>query len=247
MNWKLFSMLLVASAFACQSAAAADLYRPASLKDETAAPPAAIWSGLYVGGHVGLATGNTTGSVPGIPPPFNAITNTDYDMNGAMWGGHVGYNFQFNRYVLGVEGTFDGTSLEGDTSCVIFLSCHREADWIGTIVARAGFLATPNTLIYGMGGIAWGKLNTDVKIGGFNILSGDDVHTGWTAGVGIEQAFNDRISARIEYAHVDLGDETTGLHVAGGLGGGFFGGSIPDRTDAEFDMIRLGVGYKLPK
>ena len=230
MNWKLFAMLLIASAFACQAASAADLYRPASLKDEVAAPPAAIWSGLYVGGHVGLATGNTTGGIPGFPP-----SNTDYDMNGAMWGGHVGYNFQFNRYVLGVEGTFDGTSLDGDTSCVLFMSCHREADWIGTIVARAGFLVTPNTLIYGMGGIAWGKLKTKVSIPifGGGALSGDETHTGWTAGVGIEQAFTDRISARIEYAHVDLGEETTTLNAGGG--GGF--GGIPDRTDAEFDMM----------
>jgi outer membrane immunogenic protein len=235
MNCKLLSILLVASAFACQAAAAADLYRPASLKDEVAPPsPASNWSGLYVGGHVGLSTGNTTGGVPGVP-----FTNTDYDMNGGMWGGHVGYNFQFNRYVLGIEGTFDGTNLNGDTSCLVIASCHREADWIGTIVGRAGFLVTPNTLIYGMGGIAWGKLDTDVKFFGFNALSGDDVHTGWTAGLGIEQAFTDRISARIEYAHVDLGDETTTLHPPGG------GGGPPDRIDAEFDMIRLGVSYKL--
>jgi outer membrane immunogenic protein len=236
----LIAVLCVAGAFACQSAVAADLYYPPSLKDEPIPPPVTTWRGLYIGGHVGLATGQTEGGIPGLPPgPIANFFSTDYDMNGAMWGGHVGYNFQFNKYVVGVEGTFDGTNLEGDTSCVIFLSCHREADWIGSVVGRAGFLVTPNTLIYGMGGIAWGKLNTDVKIGGLNILSGDDVHTGWTAGLGVEQAFSDRITARIEYAHVDLGDETTTLTSPGG------GFTVPDRTSAEFDMLRLGVSVKL--
>jgi outer membrane immunogenic protein len=230
----LIAVLCVAGAFACQSAVAADLYYPPSLKDEAPLPPVTNWKGLYIGGHVGLATGQTEGGVPGAP-----FTNTDYDINGAMWGGHVGYNFQFNRYVVGVEGTFDGTNLEGDTTCVLILNCRREADWIGTVVGRAGYLVTPNTLIYGMGGVAWGKLNTDVSILGFKFLSGDEVHTGWTAGAGIEQAFGDRITARIEYAHVDLGDETTTLRLVGG------GSSLPDRTNAEFDMLRLGVSFKL--
>ena len=58
------------------------------------------WTGLYVGGHAGLVTGDTQGSVP----PFT----TDYPVNGALYGGQIGYNWQHGRMVYGVEGSFSG-------------------------------------------------------------------------------------------------------------------------------------------
>src|SRR6185295_6813593 len=56
------------------------------------------WTGLYVGGHAGVATGNTQGD-PGLGGPLS----TDYSVNGALYGGQVGFNWQTGLVVLGVE------------------------------------------------------------------------------------------------------------------------------------------------
>lgn len=67
-----------------------------------------------------------------------------------------------------------------------------------------------------MGGVAWADVSTNVKIVNVPILSGNETHTGWIAGFGFEHAFTNRISTRIEYAHIDLGSQDTGLALAGG-------------------------------
>ena len=60
------------------------------------------------------------------------------------------------------------------------------------------------------------------------------------AGFGFEHAFTDRISTRIEYAHVDLGSKDTGLVPAGGGPA-----LVTDKVDVRMDTIRLGVNVKL--
>jgi len=64
---------------------------------------------------------------------------------------------------------------------------------------------------------------------------------GWTAGFGFEHAFTNRISTRIEYAHIDLGSQIQNLTFTGG---GALPG-IPDKVDVRMDTIRLGVNVKL--
>jgi len=189
------------------------------------------WTGIYVGGHAGLVTGSTQGSVP--VGPF-ALT-TDYDLDGALYGGHVGYNHQSGSLVYGIEGTYSGGEIDGSTTCVILLNCARELNWLATVEGRIGY-AFGSSLLYARGGVAWGEVETDVSILGFGVASGSETHTGWTAGFGFEHALGNHVTARIEYAHVDLGDEEHTLN--GPLG------AIPDTVEAEIDTIRLGVSFK---
>jgi hypothetical protein len=46
----------------------------------------------------------------------------------------------------------------------------------------------------------------DLRLAGF--INGCQTGFGWTAGAGIEAAFTDNLTARIEYLFVDLGDAT---------------------------------------
>ncbi len=64
-----------------------------------APPPVYSWTGFYVGGHAGLATGNTEAQVPG----FDGLADTDFSMDGGIYGGHVGYNYQAGAWVFGIE------------------------------------------------------------------------------------------------------------------------------------------------
>ena len=119
------------------TAYAADL-SGGSLKDAPAAydAPATIWAGLYVGGSVGFGVGDTTGKLkhdrkdreeedyPSTVemafeggdyegPDYSSLFSSDYDVNGAIYGVHVGYNFQSGNLVYGVELGINGTDIDG--------------------------------------------------------------------------------------------------------------------------------------
>ena len=210
-------------------AAAADLfgrdYR-GSVKD---APEYAFsWTGVYVGGHAGLAVGDASGNIAGTP-----IT-VDVDMNGAIYGGQVGFNYQTGNTVIGIEGTFSGASLDGNSTCIIGpLNCQAEVDWTATVVGKLGY-AFNRSMIYAVGGVAWAEINSDVDIIGIPLASASQTHTGWVAGLGIERALSDRVSAKIEYNHLEFGSET---HLLGGV--------VPVKVDASSDVIKLGINIKL--
>src|SRR5215213_10270372 len=54
------------------------------------------WTGIYVGIHGGLGRGTHVRDT-------GAFVN-EYDSSGPLFGGHAGFNWQFNRFVLGFEG-----------------------------------------------------------------------------------------------------------------------------------------------
>ena len=72
-----------------------------------------------------------------------------------------------------------------------------------------------------------------------SVPSGGETHVGWTADVGLEHAITHSITARIEYAHIDLGSEDHTLKFNGGGGG-----SLDSSVDAELDAVTVGVNYK---
>ena len=73
-----------------------------------------------------------------------------------------------------------------------------------------------------------------------SVPSGSETHVGWTAGLGFEHAITNNITARIEYAHIDLGSDDHALKV-NGCGGC---GSLDSSVDAEFDAVTVGANYK---
>jgi outer membrane immunogenic protein len=219
---------------------------------------APIWAGLYVGGSVGFGTGDTSGKLTDFNydrkddyPTYSAMEveseggdyglsslfSSDYDVNGAIYGVHVGYNFQRDNLVFGVEVGFNGTDIDGSDNVGLFglVKSERELDWYATAVARLGY-ASGKALFYGFGGVAWGTVETTLSAFGESV-SGDSDHVGWTAGVGIEYAMTERFSVRVEYSHVDLGEETATLD----LGHGF---SVDDEVDLSFDAIKIGASYR---
>ena len=209
-----------------------------SLKDEYR-PQIMNWTGFYLGGHAGLATGQTSGEV-GLGGPS---ISTDYDMNGALWGAHAGYNYQMGHTVLGIEGTWAGLDVKGSETCVVILNCARKADWLATLVGRVGFVFD-RSMIYGLAGVAWSNVETNVKdnfVGVFR-LNGDATHVGWVVGAGLEYALAPNISARVEYNHVDLGSKTHDLDVSFG---GTSLGALPSKVDVTIDTIKIGVSLKI--
>jgi outer membrane immunogenic protein len=189
------------------------------------------WQGFYLGAHAGLVTGETTGAITGL-------TTTDFDLSGALYGVQLGYNLQFGTTVLGIEGSWSDTAVRGNTACVVVFDCKPDMDWVATLVGRGG-LVFDRTLVYGMGGLAWADVSTNVSALGTTLLSASETHTGWVAGFGFEHMLSSHITTRIEFAHFDLGSATHNLtSTVGGL-------TIPDKVDVKMNTIRLGVNIKL--
>jgi outer membrane immunogenic protein len=101
--------------------------------------------------------------------------------------------------------------------------------------ARLGY-AADRVLVYGTAGGALG----DVAPG----QSGNFQRTtkgGWTAGAGLEAAFTETLTARIEYLYLKLGNTTCSSPAACGVDPG---GSPNDTVKFSSNMIRLGLDYK---
>jgi outer membrane immunogenic protein len=138
--------------------------------------------------------------------------------------------------------------------CVETLSAasYNEIDWYGTMRARLGFLPFDRLLLYGTGGLAYGKVETSklesaVFSGGianrFWLGNSSDIKWGWTAGVGTEYALTPRIMVRAEYLYVDLGQSSATAT---------FQGTDPLQSqiyytasrDNKFSVVRAAVSYK---
>jgi outer membrane immunogenic protein len=189
------------------------------------APVTYDWTGFYVGANAGIAWNNSSvdnnvysGTTGDRLSDFQ--NSIDGDQTAFTAGGLLGYNYQIDQIVLGVEADInylgfgddnkDSFSFAQDTLDVTTKSSF-EADWFGTIRARLGF-AIDNALIYGTAGAAYGHMSADGKVtisDGVDTAvwkgSTDSTNWGWTIGGGMEYGI-DQWSLGLEYLYVDLGD-----------------------------------------
>jgi len=216
----------VALAALVGSASAADLpRRPAP----AAAPvpyvsPVYNWTGFYVGLNGGWGWG--TGSLSGPP------RTGDIDGNGGIFGGQIGYNWQVNQFVFGVETDIQWSGIDVERRCGGggTIHCQVSNDWFGTARGRLG-VAMDRWLPYVTGGLAYGDVSASVT----GNPGASETQAGWALGAGIEYAFNGPWTARIEYLHIDLGDFACGRRC---------GTAGPDNVSFRSDMVRAGLNYK---
>ena len=266
--------LLIAALFASATAPAlaADLPRKAP-------PPAPVmipvmnWTGFYIGINGGYSWGkagrelsffNPLTGIQIIPPVGSGATS-DSNLNGGLFGGQLGYNWQSGNWVFGFETDAQWTGQRGTASrlCGVLATAagaclpgvalgtsaavEQHLDWFGTFRGRAGVLVTPSTLLYVTGGAAYGSLNTDITVTSITPLglpvsvtrSGDSSKFGWTIGGGVESMFGNNWSGKLEYLYMDLGtvESTTGIGT-----GVLIGTNLSTRvTDSIF---RAGINYQ---
>lgn len=260
----MFKKILLASAgliFMAGAAQAADIVDPE--------PMAFDWTGPYVGLQGGYAWGDDNdieaGGVPRvdtiappvetIAPPQDTATTTSLasvvlnppedgsiDIDGWVGGLHLGYLWQSDSLVLGIEGDGEFAGLDGDTDIFAFAgdvqpagTLEQEIDWLASLRLRAGF-AMDRALIYATGGLAAGGVELTAE----NVFTGasqseSGTEWGWTLGGGLEYAFTDALSARIEYRYTDLGK--TDMTFEGPFG------AQDLEVDNSFHAVRLGLSW----
>ena len=228
------------------SAAAADMPVKVPVKAPVVVP-LYNWTGFYVGGNVGYSWGKQDNSL--VTGGVTVFTNSD-SINGIIGGGQIGYNWQFNQIVLGVEADFQGSGQKGDGTFT--LAAHQrhlspispastiaytdKLDWFGTVRGRIGY-AFDRWLPYVTGGWAYGhgSMSGSSTGGIVTTFSGSNNYSGWTVGGGLEYAFMDHWSAKAEYLYINFGNGPT-IAITPVLN--LVSGRMTD------NIARLGINYK---
>ncbi len=206
--------LAAAAAVLAVNAAAADFEPPPPVTDLR--PATYDWSGPYAGIKFSGITETGTYTTACV-----ACGTSVREMNGHGWnvGANLGWNYQMDSIVLGLEGNwaFGGHVARN----------HEPAEMtdlkfksVASLRARAG-VAFDDTLVYATGGVAFvdSRFSTSDFPTGSGLGAGSKKWlTGFVVGGGVEHAFTDRISGRLEYTYMGLPDATYSLdNGAGGM------------------------------
>lgn len=219
---------------------AADMGRPVY----KAPPPAVMpfsWTGCYIGANLGGGWGRETASAPALAPGVSVTGDT----SGVIGGGQIGCNYQFApNWVIGIEGDGEASSIRGDTTATVLGitgTAHAQTDWITSVTGRIGW-AADRWLIYAKGGAAWAgdKYSADVPIFAEHIET-SVTRPGWTVGGGVEWAFWQNWSAKVEYDFYDFGTRNVTF------GGTIFG--VPEvvpgiNIKETISTVKFGVNYR---
>jgi outer membrane immunogenic protein len=204
------------------SAFAADIIAP----EETAFD----WTGFYIGGNVGYAWGDSEahGLYDG-----GGIENGDFDPDGVIAGGQLGYNWQMDSWLLGAEADIQWSDqsdeIKNPPGFDDLARATVDVQWFGTVRARLG-VDFDRALLYATGGLAYGDVKYDVDDQG---TTGNDTNTqwGWTAGLGAEYAITDMFTVKAEWLHVDLGEEDFDP----------IDSDFEADVDTQFEVVRGGI------
>lgn len=249
---KIYSLAVAAASLVASNAYAADLapvYKAAPV-----VAPVYNWTGLYVGGHVGYGWGETnvapTGIAGLIAEPFK--TSTDSWFAGVT----AGYNYQVQRLVIGVEGEWSWSDINGSSNTNFLLGLpipggasaggSYSNNWIATAAMRLG-VAFDTVLVYGKFGAAWANndyaLNASLPIIGFNYNSSvSETEAGWLIGGGVEWAFGGNWSAKVEAAYMDFGQKNRSF--ASIPVGGIVNLPINANIDSNIATVKFGINYR---
>ena len=207
----------------------------------TKAPPPIVevwtWDKYYVGLNGGYSWGrsDTTGTfynnVTGVQlsPTESSIIHLD----GWVFGGQVGKNWQFGKWVVGLEADAQWTDEKGrrDFTCaavpgacntVTFgpglnvaptTTFNQEISWFATFRPRVGALVTPTALLYVTGGLAVAGIKTDGVLSGITgaslptsvAWSNDQTRFGWVVGAGLEARLWGNWTGKLEGLYMDYG------------------------------------------
>jgi len=232
--------------------------------------PLPDWGGFYVGLNGGYAFGTSNWNDPNNPgntliggTATPGVSTGDFNFSGGLGGATLGLNMQASSYLFGVETDIDWTGIRGSTSpangfCNLAVSatavasnCETRNDWLGTARARIGYV-TNRVLVYGTGGVAFGNVQTGLSgsgLAGFSPATGPFLNTvqlGWTAGAGVEVAFFDRWTAKVEYLFVDLGTVSCNVQASCGIDAVGLTGFTPanDSVKLTANIVRFGINYR---
>jgi len=252
----------------------------------TARVPYLAWSGLYFGINGGYAWSNPSVSYAGNDPasragicaaPFGKTcfpASTDFNRDGGLFGGQIGYNWQFTSlWLAGVEADYQWSDLTGTANSPIQVSGAKSLSAIaatetvhsfGTFRARLGALPFQSLLLYGTAGLAVGQVSENLTLtsastigstaGGYGYSctagnscfagSASQTRVGWTAGAGAELAITSNLTLKGEALYVHLEAPSATATALNTTIGTVPSSFTGNFSDVYFFVARGGLNYR---
>jgi outer membrane immunogenic protein len=217
-------------------ASAADL--PTKAPPPPMLPPIYNWSGFYIGANGGWAESHNCWDF--VPIAGAVVSDGCRNRSGGVAGGQIGYRWQSNQFVFGLEAQGDWADLTNSRVSLInpAFSTRTQTDGIGLFTAQLGY-AWNAALLYVKGGAA--VTNTDFSIrttvGDVEVASASASRWGGTVGVGFEYGFAPNWSVGVEYDHLFMGDANTSFVNPILVG-------ATNRISQDVDMVTFRLNYR---
>jgi len=230
------------------SAFAADLGIPLA-QPQVVIPPF-TWTSCYAGVQASGGWGkkdltDTVGILSSLPGGFSAA---NLDVSGWMVGGQFGCDYQFApTWVVGIEGAASGGNISKTTTFATTVAepgddtatFRSTTDFLASITGRIGY-AFDRWLVYGKGGVALvGDRYHSDDVGGNFFFDATENRIGWTAGAGVEWAFWENWSVKVEYDYFGFGHNTVLMSDSN------LGLSAPVDVKQTVQMVRLGLNVHM--
>jgi outer membrane immunogenic protein len=233
------------------AAEAADMYVPApeGLGGYKDAPAVSDWSGFYIGINGGGGWGNTDFPFGFSAPVLGQLAKTPAQRSsGGLAGGQLGYNWQYGRFVGGLEVDFDAVGIKSASNLGFVpppsvINHAVNIDELASIRGRLGWTVRPDLLAYGTAGLGFGHSKNSFAETTAGTLYTSNIagaaEFGWVAGAGLEYKLLDHWLLRADYLHYDFGSQTSMLLFSQ------VGTNIDaNRSHTTADIVRGGLSYK---
>jgi outer membrane immunogenic protein len=225
-------------------ASAADL----AARPYTKAPPPMIapiydWTGFYIGANGGW--GQSRNCVDFVDVAGIVVADGCRERSGGLVGGQIGYRWQANQWVFGLEAQGDWADLSNQRVSLFLdpagtLSTRTKTDGIGLFTGQIGY-AWNASLFYFKGGAAVTSNRFSVldNLTGVELAAASATRWGGTVGVGWEYGFAPNWSAGIEYDHLFMGHANNSF-TSPALPAQF----LNNRISQDVDMVTLRINYR---
>ena len=201
------------------------------------------WQGFYAGLNGGI--GSFNGRAMDWGDDVFDGPDGDIDLRGfaGIFGAQAGYNYQFDGFVLGIEGDISWTGFSEENTFENDAFVKANMDWLATVRGRMG-VANDRAMAYVTGGLALAGVEhcgNDNHTSPCSIDGGDDIawsgtRPGLVAGAGVEARLADNWSFKSEYLYVVTADKTLDYET-----------TFLQEIDFGFDahLFRVGLNYHL--
>lgn len=165
--------------------------------------PAAASAEPFNGPFVGLQAGGSRDDLGTVRSQIGDLTIDD-KRDSFTGGAFAGYDLKVApRVVIGGEAGISVSTDDAIARSGAGAALRVNPRFAYDVSVRAGYLVTDRTLVYARGGYHAINARTASTQTGIE-LRDTETFDGWMVGGGIERAFTDNLSARIEYRYSDL-------------------------------------------
>lgn len=236
----LSGVALLAVSMAAPASAADMAARPYTKAPPPVVAPIYDWTGFYIGANGGWGQSHNCVDFVTLA---GTVASGCRDRSGGVVGGQVGYRWQSNQFVFGLEAQGDWADLSNTRVSLLdpTLSTTVKTDAIGLFTGQIGY-AWNAALFYVKGGAAVTSNRFDLfdTPTGIGLLSASATRWGGTVGVGFEYGFAPNWSFGAEYNHLWMGDANNSFTVVDPR----LVGILNNRITQDVDMVTLRINYR---